>query len=206
MNLSFGIRSDANSYSASMNNLVNHLSPRFSSSYTLNNKWSLNFSAGRYYQVPPYTTLGFRNAEGEFVNRNNEIKYILSDHLVSGVEFLPNESSKLTFEGFFKYYNNYLFSVTDSISLASKGADFGTYGDEEVVSESLGRSYGLELFYRHKSLIGFNVVLSYTLFKSEFKDKNGKFIPSSWDNRHILNVSGTRGFGKNWILVLNGNL
>ncbi|MBN2519411.1 MAG: TonB-dependent receptor [Bacteroidales bacterium] len=198
LDLSFGIRTDANNYSKSMNNLLRQLSPRFSTSYELNEKYSLNFSTGRYYQIPPYTTLGYKNSNGEFVNKKNEIKYISADHIVSGIEILPNEASKLTLEGFFKFYNNYPFSIADSISLASKGSDFGTYGDEEVVSISQGRSYGVELYYRNKNFYGFNIVLSYTLFKSEFKDKNDEYIPSSWDNRHIFNISATRGFGKDW--------
>ncbi|MBN2520764.1 MAG: TonB-dependent receptor [Bacteroidales bacterium] len=198
LNLSLGIRTDATNYSKSTNNLLDQLSPRFSSSYAITEKLSANFTVGRYYQLPPYTALGFKNLQGEFINKKNNITYISADHIVSGIEFLPTEASKFTLEGFFKYYNNYPFSVRDSISLASKGGDFGTYGDEEVVSTSQGRSYGMEFFYRNKNIFGFNLITSYTLFWSEFKDKTDKYIPSSWDIRHIFNISGTRSFGKDW--------
>ena len=198
LNISFGVRSDATDYSESTNNLLKQISPRFSTSYSLTDELFLNISTGRYYQLPPYTTLGFKNTLGEYVNKENKITYISADHIVSGIELLPNENSKFTIEGFFKFYNNYPFSITDSVSLASKGGGFGTYGDEQVVSKSQGRSYGAEVYYRNKSLYKFNVVLSYTLFWSEFKDKNDKYIPSSWDNRNIFNISATRSFGKNW--------
>jgi hypothetical protein len=64
LNLSLGLRSDANSYSKSMSNLLDQLSPRFSASYALTSRFFLNFNTGRFYQLPPYTTLGFKNNEG----------------------------------------------------------------------------------------------------------------------------------------------
>jgi hypothetical protein len=42
------------------------------------------------------------------------------------------------------------------------------------------------------------VILSYTFVRSEFEDKTGKLIPSAWDNRHILNMTVSAEFGKNW--------
>jgi hypothetical protein len=102
LSLSLGLRADANDYSKEMSNLLTQLSPRFSASYMLYNDLFLNFNTGRYYQVPPYTTLGYKNSLGALVNKDNSLRYIESDHLVAGIEWLPNESSRLTVEGFFK--------------------------------------------------------------------------------------------------------
>ncbi|MFC2136545.1 carboxypeptidase-like regulatory domain-containing protein [Bacteroidota bacterium] len=198
LKLSAGLRTDANSYSSEMNNFLNQLSPRFSASYSLTEKLSVNFNTGRYYQLPPYTALGYKNLEGEYVNKENGLTFISADHVVTGIELLPNENSKFTIEGFYKGYNKYPFSVKDSVSLASKGGDFGTYGDEELTSTSEGRAYGAEVYYRNKSLFGFNTVFSYTYVRSEYTDKNGNLISSSWDNKHLLNITGTKGFAKNW--------
>jgi hypothetical protein len=115
--------------------------PDFSASYTIVPKLSWNFNTGRFYQQPAYTTLGFRNNDGVLVNRENSIRYIAADHIVSGFEFRPDEQSSISVEGFFKNYSDYPFSVVDSIPLASKGGDFGVFGDEEVTSTSEGRSY-----------------------------------------------------------------
>ena len=198
LTLSLGIRMDANNYDNEMSNLLSQFSPRFSASYALTEKLFLNANTGRYYQRPTYTTLGFRNNFGELVNKQNNIKYIAVDHLVSGIDYQFNEKSKLTIEGFYKWYHNYPFSVNDSVSIASKGADYGTFGDEEVTSTSEGRAYGLEVYYRNIDLKGFNVILSYTFVRSEFKEKNNQYIPSAWDNKHILNFTIKRDVGKNW--------
>ena len=94
-------------------------------SYKLNTQLTLSTSYGKYFQLPAYTSLGFRNEQGVLVNKYNDLKYISSEHFIVGMDFMPNDYTKLTVEGFYKNYNNYPFSVNDSISLASKGGDFG---------------------------------------------------------------------------------
>lgn len=196
--LSLGLRTDINNYDANMSNPINQLSPRFSSSYALTEKWYWNFNAGRYYQLPPYTTLGYRDNNNVSVNKQNNITYIQVDHLVSGLEYQPGKNRRFTLEGFYKWYDNYPFSLTDSIAIASKGADFGTFGDEAVKSISQGKAYGFEFLAQEKMYKGFNIIVSYTFVRSEFADKNGKFIPSAWDNRHLMNATISKSFKKNW--------
>lgn len=195
--LSLGFRVDGNSYSPEMTNPLRQFSPRFSASYKLRPEWTLNFNTGIFYQMPPYTTLGYRDSDGVLVNKNNSLKYIRSDHIVGGVGYNRTSNSQLTVEGFYKGYSNYMFSLTDSVSLASKGADFGTFGDEEVNSTSSGRAYGLEFLLRERSFRGFNVILSYTFVRSEFNEPGDKWVPTAWDNKHLINLVVQREFN-NW--------
>lgn len=198
LTVSTGFRLDGNNYSSEMSNPIDQFSPRLSISYQLLPRFSINFNTGRYYQLPPYTSLGYRSNSGELVNKTNNISYISADHFVSGLEFQPKQSSKITIEGFYKNYHNYPFSLSDSISLANKGADFGTYGDEAVSSTSDGRSYGIEVLARETNFHGFNILLSYTFVRSEFEGKNNKYIPSAWDNRNLLNLTLSKIFKHNW--------
>jgi TonB dependent receptor-like, beta-barrel/CarboxypepD_reg-like domain/TonB-dependent Receptor Plug Domain len=198
LGLSLGLRTDANTYSAIMANPIKQLSPRISASYALTEKLSLNFSTGRYYQLPPYTSLGYSNSDGDFINKQNNLKYIAVDHLVAGLELIPSENIQLTLEGFYKSYSRYPFSVRDSVPLSSKSADYGIFGDEELVSTSKGRAYGLELLGRLKEFKRINLVFSYTYVRSEFEGLDFRMIPSSWDNKHLFNLTATRKFIKNW--------
>ena len=202
--LSFGLRGDANNFNDDMSNILNQLSPRLSASYLLTDGWYLNFNIGRFYQMPSYTTMGYKSPEGEMVNKSR-IKYIRSDHIVAGIEWLPNPESKFSVEGFYKKYNNYPFSLVDSISLASKGADFNLYGNEAVESIAQGRAYGAEFLYRNRDLWGSNLTISYTLVRSETLPQKASlsdlgWIPTTWDNIHLLNVYGFREFKGNWQL------
>jgi hypothetical protein len=196
--LSLGVRTDGNNYNGIMSDMIRQLSPRFSAAYELTEKWFLNFNTGHFCQLPPYTTLGYRTQTGILINKQNGLSYISSDHIVAGIEYRRKENAKLTVEGFYKLYNKYPFSVTDSVSLASKGADYGTYGDEEVTSSSSGRAYGMEIYFRDQLARMITLIVSYTFVRSEFKDYKGMFIPSAWDNKHILNVTASHAFKHNF--------
>ena len=196
--VSLGIRMDANSYSKEMSNLLDQISPRLSLSYLLTDKFYLNFNTGRFYQAPAYTTMGYADQSGELLNKRNKLSYISSDHIVTGIEYRSGQTNRITLEGFYKHYRKYPFSVRDSIALASKGADFGTFGDEEVLSIGTGRAYGAEVLLQEQDFKGFNIILAYTFVRSEFENYQGQYIPSAWDNRHLLNLTLRKRFGKNW--------
>jgi hypothetical protein len=202
LSLSLGVRTDINTYSVSMSKPLDQLSPRFSVSYRLTEKMNLNFSTGRYYQLPPYTALGYSDQGGVLINKQNNLKYIAADHLVAGIEVLPSENVQFTVEGFYKKYSHYPFSVRDSVPLSSKSADYGIFGDEELVSSSTGRAYGVEVMGRLKEFKKINLVFSYTYVRSEFRGLHSRWIPSTWDNRHLFSLTGTRKFSRNWDIGL----
>ncbi|KAA4685385.1 TonB-dependent receptor plug domain-containing protein, partial [Bacteroides ovatus] len=68
---SLGLRADANNYSSAMKSLSDQLSPRISLSYQLAEHWFISGNAGLYYQLPPYTALGFKDNNGTYVNKYN---------------------------------------------------------------------------------------------------------------------------------------
>lgn len=202
LSLSLGVRMDANNYSDEMNNPLDQFSPRFSLSYALSNEFAFNFNTGIYYQLPPYTVLGYQEGD-ELVNKGNDIRYIRNTHLVAGLEWNTASRSKITLEGYLKNWDDYPFLLRDSVSLANLGGNFGVLGNEPVVPTSQGRSYGLEFLFQQRLFKGFYGIASYTLGWSEFTDKQGNFVPSSWDARHIINVAVGKKFGNNWEVGLN---
>jgi hypothetical protein len=198
LSLSLGARLDGNSYSDDMSNPLKQVSPRFSASYSINELFSINFNTGRYFQLPAYTVLGFRNNNNELVNKSNNVTYIMSDHVVAGFEYNSRSNAKITIEGFYKIYKNYPFLLKDSISLANLGADFGVIGNEGVTSTSNGRSYGIEFLAQQKLFKGFYGIVAYTFVRSEFENRSGDLIPSAWDNQHIVALTGGKKFKRNW--------
>ncbi len=208
--LSAGLRTDWNNFVSSMGNPLDQLSPRFSASYSITPSLTLNASVGRYYQLPPYTVFGYRDANGNLVNRDNKITYIRNDHVVAGLQYIFPKNTKVSVEGFYKWYDGYPFSLRDSISLANLGADFGVIGNEAVVSISEGRAYGVEFLVQRKLYNGLYGIVALTLVRSEFTDKFNVYVPATWDNRYILSVTAGKKFGKNWevgfrLRALGGN-
>jgi len=198
--LSLGVRTDFSDYSEDMINPIEQLSPRFSAAYTFAPRWSLNFNVGRYYQLPSYTVLGYRDDTGALANKDNEVTYIQVDHLVAGLEYGLGRNAKVTLEGFYKQYDNYPFLLRDSVSLANLGADFGVIGNSPTVPISQGRSYGVEFLAQQKLKKGFYGIIAYTFVISEFQDKNGEYVPSSWDNGNLVTLTMGKKFKRNWEL------
>jgi hypothetical protein len=198
MNLSLGLRTDINSYSSSMANPLNQLSPMFSASYKLTPSWTINANIARYNQLPAYTILGYRNATGDLVNKQNDLKYITADHFVLGTAYSTEFNARFSVEGFYKKYNKYPFSINDSISLANLGTDFGIVGNEAVRSVSIGRAYGTEFLYQQKMVKGFYGVVAYTFVTSEFLNAQDHYVASSWDSKNIVSLTGGKRFKNGW--------
>ena len=201
--LSLGLRTDFNNYSKSMSNIFDQFSPRASLSYYLKSNLKFSINSGIYYQLPPYTVMGYRE-NGVLINKENNLTYIECIHYVSGFEFITKSNTKLSLEGFYKKYDNYPYLVRNSISLANLGADFGVIGDEPVTSSSKGRTYGLEFFAQRKLTKGIYGLLSYTFSYSQFSniENSNNYLPSSWDQRHIINLCAAKKFSRNWEIGL----
>lgn len=195
---SLGFRVDGNDYSSQMSNPLEQFSPRFSLAYAFNENMAFNFNAGMYFQLPPYTILGYKE-DDKFVNKNNGVTFIQSNHLVAGLEWNTPTNAKVSLEGYYKQYSNYPFLLRDQVTLANLGGDFGIVGNEPAISRSNGNSYGLEFLFQQRLYKGFYGILAYTLGWSEFEDKDQNLVASSWDARHIVNLTAGKKFTKSWL-------
>lgn len=198
LKVSLGLSFVGNNYNKNMANPLNQFSPRISATYALTDKINLNANVGRYAMQPSYTTLGFRNRDGELVNQNENLRYTISNQYIAGVEYLPTANTRLTIEGFYKQYKYYPMSVDEGVSTASKGTNFGQVGDEEIVSTAKGRAYGVELLLKMTEMKNLNVTATLTLFRSEFTDINDRYLPSTWDTRRLLNLIASYKLPNNW--------
>lgn len=199
LSTSLGIRADANSFTDNGHKLWKTISPRAAISYSLDpaDRWNINASVGRYYKLPANTILGYKNSSGSFGNRNAD--YIQSEHYVSGLSYRPRQSTQVSLEGFLKLYDQYPVSVTDSVSLANLGGDFEIFGNEDIRSIGQGRAYGMEFTIQQKLKQNIYGILAYTLYWTEFTGlASDEYLPSVWDNRHLLTFTGGYKLPQNW--------
>ena len=120
---SLGLRADANNYSAAMKDMTDQLSPRLSLSYQLTEHWSLSGNAGLYYQLPPYTALGFKNNNGLYANKY-ALRYMQVSQGSIGINWRKGDTFEVSLEGFYKDYDKIPLSVADGIPLTCKGNDY----------------------------------------------------------------------------------
>lgn len=195
LDLSAGFRVDADTFTEV--NPLETFSPRFSASYEFADTWKLNATVGRYFKIPPYTILGFKNNENQLINRASD--YTRSDHYVLGVLKELGKTASVSLEGFFKGYNDFPVSIRDQVSLANKGAGFEVLGSEPIATVGRGRAYGAELLFQQKLSQNFYGIFSYTYFFSEFTGLDSDtFLPSVWDSRHLLSFTGGYKLKNNW--------
>ena len=202
--VSGGLRTDLNSFLVNGNNPLKTLSPRLSMSYHISKKVDITASVGSYYKIPTYTTLGYRDQNNQLTNKN--LEYINSKHYVFGGQYLPNESLRLTLEGFYKTYSNYPVSVTNGISLGNQGSEFGAVGNEAVTSIGKGETFGFEFFIQQKLAKKIFYFASYTFVRSYYSGANNALIASAWDNQHLLSATLGYKLKNNWQLGLKYRL
>ena len=195
LTVSVGARLDGNSYNKEMQNLLKQFSPRVSVAYAITKQLSANFNLGIYYQLPSYTTMGFK--QNDVLVNQERLKYIRSSHIVGGFEYLTNTNTKFAVELYHKYYQNYPFLLNQMISFANIGNEYGVVGSAPADSRGIGRASGIEFMIQQRLYKGYYGIVSYTLGKTEFQNAEGEYVPSSWDSRHIINLS----FGKSWVIM-----
>ena len=196
LSLTAGARIDGNSFTENGNKLQNTFAPRLAATLSITPEFNASFSLGRYYKLLPYTVLGYQE-DNLYVNKKSE--YTQSDHIVSGFEWLPSNSLRITLEGFFKRYSYYPVSINNNISLANLGGDFGVLGNERISSNGRGKTYGAEFMLQKRLTSHIYGILAYTYYYSLFTGSDPQtYIPSAWDNRQLLSFTGGYKFSRNW--------
>ncbi|MBL6964186.1 MAG: TonB-dependent receptor [Bacteroidetes bacterium] len=197
LQFTFGLRMDGNNYNEQMADPLKQTSPRFSVSYAVTANTRLNTGIGRYFQLPAYTTLGYRDNYNVLVN-SESAKYIGANHFNLGVEHRFSRSIILSLEGFYKDYFQYPIDINTGSSLANQGAEYSSVaGAAPVIFSGTGQATGFELLNRI-NLNSFTWLASYTFVRSLFTDFNDKLVPSSWDSKHLLSITATKELKSNW--------
>ena len=147
--------------------------------------------------MPQYTAMGYKDKTGILANKTLRYVGVIQSSL--GLNWNLENKIEVSAEGFYKRYNHIPYSTVDGIPLACKGDDYGVIGNELLLPQAQGQSYGFEILARWFIANKLNILSSFTYFRSEYRnDKKSNYVASAWDNRFILNASGTYYFNKNW--------
>ena len=175
-------------------NKKNYVSPRTSLAITITPKLSFNLAYGIFYQSPSYIWI-----VGSEKNKN--LEDIRADHYIAGIEYLFDESTRLTVEGFFKDYRNYPVSVNRPYLILANNSGFETqnsFGLEELVSKGTGKAFGFEIFLQKALTKNIYGQASFSYSDVKYKAYDGIERRSDWDNRFVVNISGGYKIGKTW--------
>jgi hypothetical protein len=177
-----------------------NLEPRFSASYSLNDKNSIKASYNRNTQnIHILTNSGTSSPTDQYVMSSNNIKPEIGDQVALGYfKNTENNSFEFSAEVYYKWLQNQI-DYRDGAELTANA---------EVESELLygkGRAYGLEL-YGKKTKGKFTGWVSYTLSKTErqFDGINkGKYFAAKQDRTHDLSLVGMYNLSRRWSVSAN---
>jgi TonB family protein len=154
--------------------------PRLSVRYALTPAITLKAGVGLFSQPPE----GQQTAK---IIGNPNLKPNRAVHVSTGCEWQPVEILTLGIEGYFKY----LFQQVVNTALGE---------EPRFVNDGIGRIYGLEFLAKVEPKGRFFGYLSYTLSRSERRDRDEGWFLFDFDQPHILTASGTYRLGRGWEL------
>lgn len=196
LRVNLGLRTD---YFSAINDPFT-VSPRFSTSYMLDDATSVNFSSGIYYQNPSYIWLVADE-------RNKNLNPVKVNQFVLGLERRLRTDLRMKIEGFYKDYSDYPTSlIRPYLVLANTGAGYGgstdnfaTFGLEPLSSAGTGVARGIEFSMQKKSSdIPHYGIVSLTYSQSKFKGLDGVERNGKYDQTWLFNLSAGYIFNERW--------
>lgn len=171
-----------------------HISPRFSFSWALTKRLSVNGAYGMFYQQMPLFLIKQHPD-------NVKLKDPQARHLVLGFKYLLWPDTQLKVEVYDKQYqhfpmsplNPYVFIIDDVIGEYDKFMNWGNFIDT-------GKAYarGVELTLQKKLSKKFYGILNLTYYRARYQDLTGVWRNRIFDNRFIICLGGGYKPTKNW--------
>ncbi|MBU1706770.1 TonB-dependent receptor [bacterium] len=168
LSLMAGVRLDGFDYSEKYG-----VGPRTSLRWDFLPRWTFSLAYGVYYQAMPMLTY---TADPDGGNRH--LPHGHTDHYIAGITFLPRESTKLSFEAYYKDYKDLPVREEDL-------SDDPTFRSHIYLPEAEKQTWGLEFFAQQKLATNWYGTFSYSYGNAETSDPVRGTFPASYDFRHV---------------------
>jgi len=184
-----GIRADYFSYNKSR-----QISPRFTFSYRLTDRTSLNGSTGLFYQNLPLLLLSQNKA-------HKRLKTPSAKHYILGIDHLLTPDTKLTLEIYQKNYDHFPLDPSQP-ALFLLDELYYRYGfffnHERLVDRGKACSGGAEVTLQKKLAQNFYGLVSASYFRTRYRGLNGAWRDRVFDNRALFSIEGGYKPNKKW--------
>jgi len=168
---------------------------RISGRYQLSDKYTLKAATGTYSQTPEPMGIVIHEDFG-----NLDLPSTKAAHYIAGFEWQITDLISLDAQTYFNRIWDVARSYNGALDYDSARAARGEI-QRRYFSDGKQRMYGLELMLRHSRSEKFFGWISYTLARSEaWSNRDGKYILSSRDEPHNLQLLGSWRLKRNWEL------
>ena len=163
-----------------------HLSPRFSASYQLTARTSLNAATGLYHQDLPLVLLAQRES-------HKDLQTPRAVHAVAGLQHLLNDHTRLTVEVYQKTYDHFPLDPTQPALFIIDQLSYQTGGfqnHERLVDTGQASTRGVEVMVQKKLARKLYGHVSGAYFRSRYRDANGAWRDRVYDNQYLFTMEG----------------
>lgn len=168
------------------------ISPRFNAVWRWDDVTSVNLAAGIFRQSPSLSWVSSREV-------NRSIFPMRCWHFVLGIERLLDIDTRVSIEGYVKYYDRYPVSVQNpTMVMIDAAAGFSENVTDSLRNGGMARSIGLDFFVQKKLSSHLYGLVSYALSETRAKSLVGGWRPGAFDNRHVVTISGGYVFDEYW--------
>jgi hypothetical protein len=171
-----------------------HISPRFSFSYRLTERTTLNGSYGLFYQNLPMIVL-YQNEV------NQKLKDPSATHYVLGIDQLLTKNTKLTLEIYRKEYRNFPIDVAQPAlflidELFYRYGFFFNHGP--LIDTGKASAQGVEIMVQKKLAKNIYGLASASYFRTRYQGGDNIWRDRVFDNRVILSLEGGYKPNRKW--------
>ncbi|MCO5260589.1 MAG: TonB-dependent receptor [Crocinitomicaceae bacterium] len=181
----------------SLSNRFSGIEPRIGWRWKIKNNHSIFAGAGMHSQTQPLYTYTYNkfDANGDKIYHNKNMDFSKSIHTGIGYESFLGKSWNLKFETYYQYL--YSIPVTiqpSSFSLINMGAGFQRFFPDSLSNKGTGRNYGLEVTVQKFFDKSFFVLVTASLYDSQYKGSDGVMRNTSYNGNYVFNVLGGKEF------------
>lgn len=155
---------------------------------------SFNLGFGMHSQLQPknvYFDQTLDEKTGIYSKSNSDIGFTRSNHYIAGYDRLLAPNFRFKLETYYQsIYNVPVKESFPEFSMINAGDQFGMPREDDLINEGKGRNYGLELTLEKFLSDGYYVLLTASLFESEYAGYDGIWRNTAFNGNYVLNLLG----------------
>ena len=179
------------------------LEPRAAISWQQSDVQRISLAYGLHGQAIPAPILFYREETSPGVTEatNTNLDFMKAHHFVLGLDRNLGPDWRLKTEFYYqRLYDVPVASTPSSYSILNEGADFIFDQEGSLVNDGTGFNYGTEVTLEKFFSRNYYLLVTASLFDSQYEGSDGIQRNTAFNNNYVLNVL----FGKEWKFGSNG--
>lgn len=169
------------------------IEPRASVKFQAASNKSISLGYGRHSRVLPINIYLRETpmSDGSIARTNENLDFLMADHLVLGYDWLINENLRLKSEVYYQQLSKIGVQSgrSTSLSVVNFGSDFGdVIGPDSLVGSGSGENVGIELTLEKFFSKNYYFLITGSLYDSKYKGSDGIERNTAFNNQYAVNV------------------